>query len=547
MVRRRGMTMSEKRVAVITGAAGGIGRATALELGRAGYALAVCDVDAAAIERAAAECGAEVARVVDVSRPEPLEAFAMACRERFGHVDVLVNNAGILRTGGWQDATEADWRRLFEVNLLSVALATKAFLPLLVTARGHVLNLASGAALLPFPGYPAYGPVKAGVLWLSEYQRAELAPLGVRVSCVCPLLVRTAMGAAGNVGATKQPDWMFHTPEHVARVIHRAIGRGRFLVYASSLLRLLHALYRFAPWLMRAALSATARRRVLLAVLLAASCLASSAYAQPTAQFREWNRPLEPFRIAGPLYYVGVAQVTALLLTTSEGHVLIDGAFAESATQILDNVRKLGFRPEDVRILLSTHAHLDHAGGLAHIKARTGARLYAGADDVPLLGRGGKGDFAFGDDLAFPPVAVDVPVKDGDRVELGGLVVRAIATPGHTRGCTSWAFTIEADGRPVRVMMIGGTTAPGYRLVGNAKYPAIASDFERTFARLKGEAVDLLLEGHGFAFGLEDKRAGRRPFTDPDGYRARVAESERSFREQLAKERAGGSAGTGTK
>jgi len=251
--------MSDRRVAVITGAAGGIGRATALELRRAGYALALCDVDAAAIERTATECGAEIARPVDVSQQAQLEAFAEACRERFGRVDVLVNNAGILRTGGWQDASEADWRRLFEVNLLSVALATRAFAPLLVAARGHVLNLGSGAALLPFPGYPAYGPVKVGVLWLSEYQRAELAPLGVRVSCVCPLLVRTAMGAAGNVGATKQPDWMFHTPEHVARLVRRSIGRRRFLVYGSALLHALHLAYRWSPGLMRAVLARTTR------------------------------------------------------------------------------------------------------------------------------------------------------------------------------------------------------------------------------------------------------------------------------------------------
>lgn len=254
--------MSEKRVAVITGAAGGIGRATALELGRAGYALAIADVDAAAIGKAAAECGAEIALAVDVSRADQLEAFAAACRERFGRVDVLVNNAGILRTGGWQDATEADWRRLFEVNLLSIALSTKAFAPLLVAAKGHVLNLGSGAALLPFPGYPAYGPVKVGVLWLSEHQRAEMAPLGVKVSCVCPLLVSSAMGAAGNVGATKQPDWMFHTPEHVARVIRRAIGGRRFLVYASGLLHVLHVAYRLAPWLMRAILAGQTREQM---------------------------------------------------------------------------------------------------------------------------------------------------------------------------------------------------------------------------------------------------------------------------------------------
>ena len=271
---------------------------------------------------------------------------------------------------------------------------------------------------------------------------------------------------------------------------------------------------------------------------LAALGMASLAAAQPTAQFREWNQPIPPFRVAGPLYYVGVAQVTSLLLTTGQGHVLIDGAFEESGGRILDNVRTLGFRPEDIKVLLSTHAHLDHAGGLAGIKARTGARLYAGAADAPLLARGGRGDFAFGDTLPFPPATVDVPVKDGDVVELGGVAVRAIATPGHTMGCTSWSFTVEDGGKPLRVLVLGGTTAPGYRLVDNAAYPAIAADFERTFARLEDETADVFFEGHGFQFGLDEKRTGKRSFVDPEGYRARIAEAERAFRELLEKQRA---------
>jgi metallo-beta-lactamase class B len=276
-------------------------------------------------------------------------------------------------------------------------------------------------------------------------------------------------------------------------------------------------------------------RTLALVAALAAAPLAS---AQPTAQFREWNRPIPPFRVAGPLYYVGVAQVTSLLLTTGHGHILIDGAFAESAGRILDNVRTLGFRPEDIKVLLSTHAHLDHAGGLAEIKARTGARLYAGAADAPLLARGGRGDFAFGDTLPFPPVTVDVPMKDGDVVELGGVTVRAIATPGHTMGCTSWSFTVDDGGKPLRVLVLGGTTAPGYKLVDNAAYPTIAADFERTFARLEGEAVDVFFEGHGFQFGLDEKRARKRSFVDPEGFRARIAEAERAIREALEQQRA---------
>jgi NAD(P)-dependent dehydrogenase (short-subunit alcohol dehydrogenase family) len=251
--------MSERRVAVITGAANGIGRATGQELSRAGYALALCDLDAAGLEQTASATGAELARAVDVSQAEQVASFAEACKERLGRVDVLVNNAGILRLGAWQDLGEGDWRKLFDVNLLAVTLVTRAFHPLLVASRGHVINLGSGASLLPFPGYAAYGPVKVGVLWLSEYLRAELGPQGVKVSCVCPLLVRTTMGDAGQAGVTRQPDWLFHSPESIARLIRRSIGGRRFLVYGSLLMHALHLAYRWFPPLMRAVFASITR------------------------------------------------------------------------------------------------------------------------------------------------------------------------------------------------------------------------------------------------------------------------------------------------
>jgi metallo-beta-lactamase class B len=258
--------------------------------------------------------------------------------------------------------------------------------------------------------------------------------------------------------------------------------------------------------------------------------------AQQTETFRQWNQPMEPFQIAGPLYYVGMSNVTSLLLTTPKGHIVIDGAFAESAPRILDNVKTLGFAPADVKIVLSTHAHTDHAGGLAELKVRTGARLLAGAADLPGLARGGRGDFAFGDDLVYPSVIAEA-LEDGQEVSLGGVTVRAIATPGHTRGCTSYAITLEVDGKPVHVVVVGGTTAPGYRLVGNEKYPTIAADFEATFAKLRTLPCDIFIEGHGFFFGLEDKRAGRRSFVDPEGYAASLAKTERAFQELLEKQR----------
>lgn len=254
---------------------------------------------------------------------------------------------------------------------------------------------------------------------------------------------------------------------------------------------------------------------------------------QASPAFRAWNEPIEPFRVAGPLYYVGPANVTSLLVATPEGLALIDGGFEESAPIIAANLRKLGFRIEDVKILLSTHAHTDHAGGLAALKAASGARLHAGAADVELLRRGGRGDFAFGDTLPFPAVEADVAVRDGQEVALGGIRFRAIATPGHTKGCTSWAFTIDDGGVERRVLMIGGTTAPGYRLVGNEGYPGIVADFDGTFRTLRARRADLVFEGHGFAFDLEARRQGRRPFVDPGALKESVDRAEAAFRKAL--------------
>ncbi len=258
--------------------------------------------------------------------------------------------------------------------------------------------------------------------------------------------------------------------------------------------------------------------------------------AQPTPTFRSWNQPVPPFRIAGQLYYVGMSQVTSLLITTKEGHILIDGGFAESAPVILENVRKLGFRPEDIHILLSTHAHLDHAGGLAEIKTKTKARLYAGTEDSVLLARGGRRDFAFGDNLPFPPVIADVGVKDSDEVILGDAVIRAVATPGHTKGCTAWSFTVHENGRPLKVVMIGGISAPDYQLVGNKDYPQIVSDFETTFRKLKKMVCDIPLEGHGFFFGLEEKAAGKRSFVDPQGFRTSITKADKAFHRELERQ-----------
>jgi len=279
-----------------------------------------------------------------------------------------------------------------------------------------------------------------------------------------------------------------------------------------------------------------------LALLLLVPVVAR-AQADPTS--RASNQPVEPYRIAGNLYYVGASDVTSFLITTPEGHILLDGGFVETVPIIEANVRKLGFKLEDVKILLSSHAHFDHAGGLAELKKKTGAALYAGAADVDLLARGGSGDFAFGDRLRFPPVQVDHPVHDGEMVRLGGTTLTAHATPGHTRGCTSWSMVVEEGGKRYDVVFLGSTTInPGVHLAGKPSYPGIAEDYGKTFETLKALPCDIFLGAHAsFYQGLEKaerlkKKGGPNPFVDPQGYRDFLSRTEKAYREQLARETA---------
>jgi len=297
-----------------------------------------------------------------------------------------------------------------------------------------------------------------------------------------------------------------------------------------------------------------ASRFVLLtAIGLAALAVAPPARGQASEEWRSWNRPVEPFRIAANLWYVGASDITSFLITTPAGHLIVDGGFPETAPQILANVRKLGFEPGDVKLLLASHAHLDHAGGLAELKRATGATLVASAEEAPALERGGRDDFAWGDTMPFPAVTVDRRLADGESVALGGTTVVAHLTPGHTRGCTSWSVALgEAEPR-LDALLMCSVTAPGYELVGNEKWPGIAEAYEATFRRLAGLPCGIFLANHGGVFDLEGKRkratmgfgpargpaAGgpSNPFLDPAGCRAYLESAEKSFRTELAAQR----------
>ena len=272
--------------------------------------------------------------------------------------------------------------------------------------------------------------------------------------------------------------------------------------------------------------------------------LASAAPAQDTdwgAVRAEWNKPMAPFRVAGNVYYVGTAGISAFLITGAEGHVLIDGALPESVPQIASNIRALGFRVEDVRILLINHAHFDHAGGLAELKRMTGAQLLASAEDKPDLERGsteGRADLA-----GFPPVNVDRVIGEGAHVRLGAIDLVTHLTPGHTRGCTSWSMRTAEHGKPLDLLFACSLTVAGEDLTGKGPYPGAAGDFRRTFASLRRLRADVFLNFHPGAFDLEAKHARQRAgdpmaFVDPGELARRVDAAEKGFDAELARQRA---------
>ncbi|HYU32088.1 MAG TPA: subclass B3 metallo-beta-lactamase [Thermoanaerobaculia bacterium] len=286
-----------------------------------------------------------------------------------------------------------------------------------------------------------------------------------------------------------------------------------------------------------------------LSLVLLLSLPPTLAAAQADATSRSWNQPVEPFRIADGLYYVGASDITSFLITTPQGHILIDGGFEETVPLIRASLKKLGFRLEDVKVLLNDHAHYDHAGGLAELKKLTGAKLVASEGDAPLLAAGGHGDYALGDKFLFPPVVADRTVRDGDTVSLGGVTLTAHLTPGHTKGCTTWTMKAKDGNRTLDVVFAGSLTVfPGVTLAVNPRYPGIAGDFAHSFQLLKGLPCDVFLSSHGSFFDLTEKAERLRkgetpnPFVDPQGYRGYVEGMERRYQTQLAEERKAASA-----
>ncbi|MBI1252314.1 MAG: subclass B3 metallo-beta-lactamase [Alphaproteobacteria bacterium] len=223
------------------------------------------------------------------------------------------------------------------------------------------------------------------------------------------------------------------------------------------------------------------------------------------AQIEEWIAPVEPFTIWENVHFVGAAGVSSFLITTPQGHVLIDGGLAEMAIPIQRNIERLGYDVRDVRFILNSHAHWDHAGGIAALKAASGAHLIASAADAFVLS---NGHIAYGPASAvdFAPVAVDHVIGDGETVDLGGTSLRAHITPGHTRGCTSWATT--TSGPNPRTVLFHCSSSTGGQSLAPEAYPGIVADYRRTFDEIIPElSAQIFLANHPMFFNMAEKRA----------------------------------------
>jgi metallo-beta-lactamase class B len=286
-----------------------------------------------------------------------------------------------------------------------------------------------------------------------------------------------------------------------------------------------------------------AARTLVMAAALGAACTAAGPASPSLAgiprAMRGWNRPAEPFRVVGNIYFVGTNELAIFLITTPAGHVIIDSGFEETVPLVRASVERLGFQMKDVRILLASHAHIDHVGGMARLKQLTGARLLATAPDAAVMRSGGGGPLGL--DMTWPPAAVDGVLEDGQRVELGGTTLVAHLTAGHTPGATTWTTTVEEDGRRLDVVFFSSATL--FRetpLKDNRAYPEIARDFERSYAFWRSVPCDVFLAPHGGFFGLAEKRERQRrgekpsPFIDPEGWKRLIAEQEAVFRRRLA-------------
>lgn len=257
----------------------------------------------------------------------------------------------------------------------------------------------------------------------------------------------------------------------------------------------------------------------------------------------KWDEPAEPIKIVGPLYFVGTQGLSSWYFHTSEGGILLNTGTPNSGPMIVDSIRKLGFKPEEIKIIINGHGHSDHAGAFAYMKKLSGAQVAIMQEDVPMIEDGGKSDFHYGHDwkiMGQPPVKVDRVLRDGDTVQLGEVSLTALHTPGHTRGATTWVTTLVDNGKAYKVVFPDGSGFnPGYRVSDKSpSYPGISEDFRRTLHTLEMLQPDIWGGHHTEYSDVSGKRErakteGVNAWVDPEGYREFIAEKRRAFEDEV--------------
>jgi metallo-beta-lactamase class B len=254
-----------------------------------------------------------------------------------------------------------------------------------------------------------------------------------------------------------------------------------------------------------------------------------------------WSRPLPPFQIAGNTWYVGTEGLSVLLVRGEQGAVLIDAALPDTVPAILANLDTLGVPHDEIKLILSSHAHADHVGGLEQLRLATGARVLASAESAALMRAGGRGDLHFGDSVPYPPVQVDALISEDEPVVLGNLGFRALPTPGHTPGSTSWSWKEQVAGRELTLVYADSLTAPGYRLLDHPQRPQLMQEFQASFAAIRHLPCDILITPHPDASQLFERRGSDAEdgvTTDSDGCRAYADNAARNLERQAMKQNA---------
>jgi metallo-beta-lactamase class B len=261
---------------------------------------------------------------------------------------------------------------------------------------------------------------------------------------------------------------------------------------------------------------------------------------EPKATNPDWSKPYQPFRIAGNLYYVGTYDLACYLLTTTKGNILINTGLASSASQIKNNIEKLGFKFSDIKILLTTQAHYDHVGAMAAIKKQTGAQLMADEGDAGVLADGGNSDYAFGGNGSlFEPVKADRLLHDHDTIQLGDMQLIILHHPGHTKGSCSFLFTVKDEQRSYKVLVANmPTIVTEKKFADVTTYPGIAKDYAYTFNAMKNISFDIWLASHASQFDLQDKHKpgdtyNPAAFIDQQGYDAALNDLQKQYDKKL--------------